>query len=159
MKVIKRIDWSKVNWVEQDIRLAESLGVSREAVRQARLRHHVGASPKHKYRAPSSVVMVLRGLDTRNMTIPQIQQVVQRKYGHLLSILKREGLDYQRRPNGKLKYDWSKLPKDWLQMTDQEIAVVVGVESPAVVAQWRWRHGYRKPRGYSSQPIKEEVMS
>ena len=63
---------------------------------------------------------------------------------HAGRVLRHLGKEFVRRPRGKSKHDWTKFPTNWVDLTDKQIAEVVGVGDSAVVAQWRNRHGYRK---------------
>jgi len=138
------IDWNTIDWLQQDIVISRSLGCSREAVRQARLRLHAGKPLNPKKHTKDSSIIRLMAIDTSNMVLPELAKIAKCHEGRVLSVLKELGKDFKRRKRGGSTYDWSKFPKDWRDKTDKEIAVLLGVKHPSLVAQWRFRHGYRK---------------
>ena len=137
-----KIDWSKVDWKRQDIEIAHGLGCSREAVRQARPEGSVADHPRQ--RTIPTALARLKAMDTSKMTLEQAGGLAMCEPRHAGRILRKLGKTYVRKPKGNSKHDWGRFPANWKSLTDKEIAMVVGVEDPAVVAQWRNRHGYRK---------------
>jgi hypothetical protein len=141
---LDKIDWSRVDWGQQDITLAVQNGCSREAVRQARNRLRGGAALTPRQRTVPTSLDKLRDIDTSGLTLPQLAVLTGCKHRQIVDSLNILGKTYVQRPKGNAKYDWSKFPKDWVLRTDKDIAILVGVANPAVVTQWRIRHGYSK---------------
>lgn len=139
-----KIEWAKVNWDKQDIVISVEAGCSREAVRQARVRLSAGQSDTPRQHRADSAVKRLSKVDTSVMTLPELMKVGKCHTNQVMVALKQLGKDYKRRPRGSPVYDWTKFPQDWAKQTDKEIAILVGANNPAIVTQWRIRHGYIK---------------
>ena len=99
---------------------------------------------KHRKHTGVTVLSKLDAMKTDGMTLDQVAGLVECGVPYVGIALRRMGKAYTRRPRGNAKYDWMRFPIGWRRMTDKQIALVVGVSDPAVVAQWRNRHGYRK---------------
>ena len=141
------INWVKADWSLQDVEIARELGCSRERVRQARLDPEIGKGVqplRFRKRTTITAESRLSLMDTTGMTLDKVADLAGCKEQRAALILRKLGKGYRRRPRGAATCDWSKFPGDWLLRTDKEIAVLVGASVPAVVAQWRNRHGYRK---------------
>lgn len=149
------VDWANVDWRKQDVVLAAELRCTRERVRQARSdpRFGNGARAERFHKATGvTAAERLEAMNTTDRTLPQLARLAGCTDTTASLLLRRMGKDFRRRPKGSAKYDWTKFPHDWVDRTDEEIAAVVGVPSPAIVAQWRIRHGYRK----RSRPIERQ---
>lgn len=139
------VDWVGADWAEQDVVLASRYGVSRERVRQARIRHGGGArSPRHRKSTGDTAASRLEGMDTEGMTLEEVAIAAGCKGQYASVTLRALGKGFAKGRNGNARYDWGKFPVGWEGMTDKEIGEVVGVGDPAVVAQWRNRHWYVK---------------
>jgi len=136
------VDWTKANWDQQDIEFARLLGCSREAVRQKRPEGHVAL--RARQRTLPTAMARLEAMDTSGMTLEKAALLAGCKPKHAGRVLRTMGKGFKRHPIWNLTHDWSKFPTNWKDLTDKEIAKIVGVADPAVVAQWRNRHGYRK---------------
>lgn len=143
-----KIDWGGADWARQDVDLAGSLGVSREAVRQARRRLGKGHPEGYRQRTGVTAGQRIKAMVTDGRTIVEIAKAAGCGEAYARVALRAGGKGYKRRPKGNARYDWSLLPADWKDRTDKEMAELVGASSPAVVTQWRVRHGMRK-RGVS----------
>jgi hypothetical protein len=139
----QKVNWDKADWKKQDIVLAKEYGVSREAVRQARLRHGQKALTPWK-RTCNTVGSILKEVDTSDKTLTELAPIVNCQERRVSEVLKGMGKDFKHKPRGGAIYDWTKFPEDWMCKTDKELAVIIGVKDPAIVGQWRIRHGYRK---------------
>lgn len=145
----QRYDWGKVDWVNQDIVIANDLGCSRERVRQARLEYGRGIkSGKYRARLAGSPLRDrLAVMDTDGKTLKELAKEIgasESSMAYLRVLLKELGKGYRRKPRGNARYDWGKFPINWKDLTDKEIADIVGVENPVVVTIWRNRHGFKK---------------
>ena len=138
------IDWSKADWDKQDMALSLEYGCSREAVRQARIRNGGGKALRPRQRVLPGTREHLASLDTSGMDLKQLAVLVGCSERRVADLLKGLGKTFKRRPKGNALYDWGKIPMDWAMRTDKELAAIVGVPSPAVVTQWRNRHGMKK---------------
>jgi hypothetical protein len=138
----KNIDWDKVDWNKQDIELSKLFGVSREAVRQARLRHGKRSLTPWKRTVPIAET-ILMNIDSSDMTLSELAKAAgcqERRVKHLLSKI---GKTYQQEDKIRGIYDWSKFPAEqWRDKTDKQLAVIIGIDNPVIVTQWRKRHGY-----------------
>ena len=139
-----KVDLEKVDWLRQDVVLASELGCSREAVRQARVRMGAGLAATPRKRTAMTAEDHLAGMDTDGLTLPELARIVGCHERRIVIVLRLLGKGYKHRPRGKARYDWTLFPTDWETKTDKDLAVIVGADNPAVVAQWRNRHGYRK---------------
>lgn len=141
------VDWSAVDWSRQDVEIASAVGRSRERVRQARI--EMGKARPRRYRRRTAVTAAERiaWMETARGTIPEVARIAGCGEEHAYSLLRGMGKGFRRRPRGCSKYDWSRIPPDWVGRTDKELAGLVGVKDPSVVAQWRIRHGMRKRGG------------
>jgi hypothetical protein len=142
-------DWGKVDWGQQDVFIASLMGCSREAVRQARVRLGVGAARTPRARTVT-VEGELKGLETEELTLSEVAGKIGYSEKHIGVVLGRMGKCFKRR-KGRAWHNWGLFPANWEEMTDKEIGLVVGVDEPCVVTQWRNRHGYRKngvPHGH-----------
>jgi len=135
-------DWSRVDWGRQDVEIAAEMGVSREAARQRRPEGVVAA--RHRQRTVATAEARIEAMDTSAMTLDRVAALAGCSRKHALRVLSGLGKAYSRLPRGNARYDWGRFPADWMGMTDKQIAVVVGVGDPAVVTQWRNRHGYHR---------------
>lgn len=137
-----KLDWSHIDWKMQDVEVARMLGCSREAARQAR---PVGkVSLRHRKRTVPTALAWLEAIDTSGMTLEKAALLAGCEPKYAGRVLRRMKKAFIRMPKWNAKHDWSRFPGNWRELTDKQIAAVVGVDDPAVVAQWRNRHGYRK---------------
>jgi hypothetical protein len=140
-----KIDWSQADWILQDVVLASQFGCTREAARQARVKHGNGVIPDRlRKRTGETIATHLAAMNTAEMTLDQLSEAVGCKEQYVAVVLKSLGKTFKCRPRGNAKYNWEKIFNIWRKKTDQELADIVGAKNPAVVAQWRNRHGYRK---------------
>lgn len=138
-------NWKLIDWTRQDVVIALAEGVSRERVRQARKTHGGGVVPSGYRRHTSGTVRdKLEGVSSSSMTLSELAEKGGCGEVHVAGVLRELGKEYKRLPNGNARYDWGKFPVGWEGMTDREIGEVVGVGNPAVVTQWRNRHGYSR---------------
>lgn len=140
----KSVDWKKVDWSQQDVALASQLGCSRERVRQVRKQLCKPRPEGYHRRTIGSARLKLAEQATEIMALPKISELAGCKPARARSVLKELGKGYKRRPNGHARYDWSRFPAGWRSMTDHAIGLIVGASNPAIVAQWRNRHGFSK---------------
>lgn len=138
------VDWTTVDWCQQDVVLAKQLERTRERVRQARKRFGGQQPEGYRRRTSGSIRLRLAKTATEVMTLPKLSKHAGRKSETIRCVLKKMGKGYKRMPNGNARYDWSRFPAGWRAMTDKDIGAIVGAGNPAIVAQWRNRHGYRK---------------
>lgn len=144
------VDWEQIDWDKQDVVLSREIGCTREAVRQARNRMGKSKSKNAKLHTVKSAVLKLKDIDTAKKTLDELSKIAECHGSRVSVILKSLGKSFKRKRTNK-SYDWDKFPKNWESLTDKEIAVLMGVKSPSLVAQWRNRHGYAK------RPIKPVV--
>ena len=139
------VNWVEVNWGKQDVELALACGVSRERVRQARKTYGGGVKPEgYRKRTCETAEDRLAGMETSDKTLPELAKMADCDEQRVSVLLKGLGKVFKRRARGNAKYDWTKFPQGWEFKTDKELAFLVGVDDPAVVTQWRNRHGYGK---------------
>lgn len=141
----KLIDWGSVDWVKQDIVIADGLGVSRERVRQ--VRKELGkAKPENSRKHRDSLLIKLASIDTTDKTLEDISFKMKYTTGHVRNALVQLGKVWKkedRRFGGK--YHWEKITSEqWQSLTDKEIAKRLRVKNPAVVTLHRMRHGIKK---------------
>lgn len=151
------VDWSTADWRKQDVALAAELGCTRERVRQARNDPRLGngaRSLRHRRRTAVTSLDRLAAMNTEGRTLPELARLAGCGKRNAAMLLKRLGQGFRRRPRGNARYDWARFPSDWEDRTDKEIAAVVGVDNPAVVTQWRNRHGFRKQCAPPPEPRK-----
>jgi len=141
-----QINWDQVDWLKQDIVLSRELGCSREAVRQARIRLKGGSPVSFHGWTGETIKNKLVDIDTTLYDISQLADKLGASKRHVATVLRELGLSCKSLPNGNSVHDWSKLPVDWWKKTDKELAVIIGVDSPAVVTQWRFKHGLNKKK-------------
>jgi len=139
-----KVNWSAVDWGWQDVQLAEKHGVSRERVRQ--VRKDSGATLPLAYRKRTGVTASQRimAMETDGKTLSVIARAAGCGEAYAAVELRKAGKKYRLLPKGNAKYDWSLIPSDWMDRTDKEMAEIIGASGPAVVTQWRIRHGLRK---------------
>ena len=143
-------NWNDVDWLMQDIRIAEVLGCSRERVRQRRKELSKMPSPSHHVRCPNATEVEIGNMDTSEMTAYEIYNSLKNNvyagknainYG-IKKTLKKLNKPYIKVDKRKItKYDWKKA--DWT-LTDKEVALKLGVNNPGCVTCYRIRHGVRK---------------
>jgi len=140
-----KVDWSAVDWVLQDIQLAEEHGVSRERVRQVRSVYGGGVMPDG-YRKRTGVTAGQRivAMETEGKTMAEVARAAGCGKAYAGVALRKAGKKYRLLPKGNARYDWGLLPADWMDRTDKEMATMIGASGPAVVTQWRIRHGLMK---------------
>lgn len=151
-----KVDWSRADWRKQDVALAAELGCSRERVRQARSDPRFGngaGSPRHRRRTSVTPMDRLAAMDTDGRTLPELARLAGCGIRNAAMLLRRLGRGFRRRPRGNARHDWARFPADWPDRTDKEIAAIVGIGNPAVVTQWRNRHGFRKRRSPPSMAV------
>lgn len=140
------VDWTTVDWNLQDVVLARQLGRTRERVRQVRTQL---GKPRpegfHKWTSGSARLR-LAGEITEIMMITKVAEVAECSLERARAVLKMLGKGYRSRPNGRARYAWNRFPGGWAAMTDKAIGAVVGASNPAIVAQWRKRHGRLRSR-------------
>lgn len=142
-----KVDWRSADWRKQDVVLAAEFGCTREAARQARNDPRFGNGVKpdsFRKRTVVTATELLQAITTSEHTIPALARLTKSGEANIRVILKKLGKTFRKRPKGNAKYDWTRLPADWATRTDRALAAIVGASSPAVVAQWRIRHGCRK---------------
>lgn len=138
---VNRVKWGRVDWDMQDVAIAREFGCSRERVRQKRIEVGVGQSPLW-HRRPGCARDRIAAMDTEGKTLEEIALGAGCKKGYAMQCVSRQGKSYVAGDRGgNRKYDWSKA--DWC-MTDDQVAVALGVANPGVVSQYRFRHGIWK---------------
>ena len=140
-----KVNWEKLDqgiWVKQDIEIASLLGVSRERVRQMRPSEVVSINYRHR-RGTTSLQRIM-AMDVTGKTMKEIAIAAGCGLGYARMVVGRAKKAYRKLPHGNARYDWKLLPANWQELTDKEMASMVGASSPAVVTQWRIRHGMRK---------------
>ena len=137
-----KVDWEAVDWRKQNAELVAELGVSKQRVNQMR---PLGSKPDGYRRHIGSVVEdSIAVMATVEMTAEQVGKAVGCSEAYAGVVMRKLGKSYMRKSKWNSKYDWSLFPRGWKSMTDKEIAVLVGASVPAIVTQWRIRHGMRK---------------
>ena len=140
-----KVEWGEVSplmWLKQDVEIAQELGVSRERVRQVRPK---GSVPQgYRRRTGGTAWQRIAAMDTKGKGMREVAEAAGCGVAHAGVAMRAMGKGYARMPKGNARYDWGLLPPGWRGLTDKELAGVVGASSPAVVAQWRLRHGMRK---------------
>lgn len=147
-------DWTRVDWGLQDVEIARGMGVTRQAVHQRRPEGSVAARKRRRV-VPTAMARI-EAMDTSGMELPRVALLAGCTERHAMKVLSGMGKAYRRRPRGNARYDWGRFPEGWRRMTDKQIAAEVGVGDPAVVTQWRNRHGYRR-RGVAVEAGKERA--
>lgn len=141
-----RIDWAKVDWNLRDVDIAKLIGCTRERVRQVRKDKGIARSPMWHKRC-GTVLERIAGMDTGSMTPGQVAKKAGCKEAYAVQCLRKLRKDYKRPPDGrrKGKYDWGRItPELWENLTDKEVAGILGVGNPAVVTLRRRRKGIMK---------------
>ena len=140
-----KADWGKADWARRDVEIAEEFGVSRQRVFQARRKFGGGVEPSLKRRRRGvTAAQRIAAMETSGRTADEVARAAGCGKGYAGARLRKLRKDYRRLPKGGARYDWSLMPSDWRSRTDKEMAELVGASSPAVVTQWRIRHGMRK---------------
>ena len=138
----RKVDWAMVDWSKQDIELSERLGVSRERVRQVR---PFGVKPsEYRHRRGVTSTERIGVMDCSGKTVEEVARSAGCGAAYAGVALRKLKKDYRRLPRGNPRYDWGLLPENWKDLTDKALADIVGALNPAVVTQWRVRHGMRK---------------
>jgi hypothetical protein len=80
------------------------------------------------------------------MTLKEIGELIGCSKERVGILLNKMGKGFRALPKGGKIYDWEKFPSNWRELTDKEIAGIVGVKGndACIVAQWRKRNGYVK---------------
>ena len=142
-----KYNWESVDWGRQDVEIARDFGCSRERVRQVRVDPKIGMgriANKPRGRTGDTATSVLSKIDTECKTLSELSDDTGYGEHSIGLVLNSLGNGFKRRTRGGQLYDWSKFPTQWREMKDKEIATLVGAEYPAVVAQWRKRHGHQR---------------
>ena len=144
-----KVNWKAVDpgiWLRQDVQVAAELGVSRERARQMRPE---GLRPSgYRRRTCVTASQRIAAMDCVGKTIGEVARVAGCGEAYAGVALRKLGKGYRRLPKGRARYDWGLMPANWRELSDKVMAGMVGASSPAVVTQWRVRHGMRK-RGAS----------
>ena len=148
------VDWTTVDWNLQDVVLARQLGRTRERVRQVRKQLGKPRPDEYHKRTSGSARLKLAKEATEVVSLPMLAKMTGCSQQRVACVLKTLGKGYKRRPNGRARYDWTRFPAGWYAMTDKAIGAVVGASNPAIVAQYRKRHGYLR----STHKVKAELM-
>jgi lambda repressor-like predicted transcriptional regulator len=138
-----KFNWSNVNWLDQDIVIAKTLGCTKEAVRQKRNKLGKEQSPNYCKHNVELINKLLQ-LETKDKTLNELSSLIGYNAVTVRNILDKNNKKYifvDRRKIGK--YDWSKA--DWAK-TDREVANILGVTNRAVVTGHRRRLGIIKNR-------------
>jgi len=154
-----KYNWNFADWSQQDIEIARKFNCSRERVRQVRANSAIGNGQKadnHRRRTIPTAKIKLANVETSDKTLLELSKIAGCNVRSVGGILQEMSKSYKRRPRGGQIYDWSKFPVKWVHLTDKEIAAFVGANYPAVVAQWRARHGYK--RGCSCATLPTECI-
>jgi hypothetical protein len=141
-----KVEWGKVDWSKQDVELAAIHGCSRERVRQMRPEGVVADG--YRQRTGVTAEQRIARMETEGRTVEEVARAAGCGKAYARVAMKRAGKGYRHLPKGRARYDWALLPANWRELTDKAMAGMVGASSPAVVTQWRVRHGMRK-RGVS----------
>ena len=145
-----KVDWAKADWTKQDVVLAVELGCSRQRVFQVRAElvksgKLDGVEPDgYRTRTTGTAANEIAKGEWSGKTVPEVALEAGCSEGHAGLLLRKAGKAYKKRPKGNSRYDWGKMPSNWKDLTDKEIAVIIGASSRVVVTQWRVRHGMRK---------------
>jgi hypothetical protein len=140
-----KVNWGQVDWHLQDIEIADRFGCSRERVRQARKEPGLGGgqqSDKPRSRTGETAKNILARTDTKGRTLVQLAATAGCDTHRAGKLLRELGKSFKRRPRGGQIYRWGHFPENWRELTDKEIASMVGAKYGDIVAQWRARHGY-----------------
>lgn len=138
-----KFDWGMVDWSKQDVAISRVLGCSRERVRQKRMELGVGRSLEHHCRGGGIRKKIL-SFDTDGKTLDELAVEFGCSRGYVRNILIGGGKGYLRvdaRCGGK--YEWDRA--DW-SLTDQEVALMLGVPNVGTVTQHRRRLGIVKKK-------------
>jgi hypothetical protein len=141
-----KTDWNSMDWGLRDVDIAKQQGCSRERVRQVRLTLNKPKSPLWHQRFGTSKESISK-LDTSNMTPEQVARETGCSVTYATQKLNELGKTFNKPPDRRRiqKYDWGSISlEQWLTLKDTEVAKLLGVGNPAVVTQWRNRHGVRK---------------
>lgn len=150
-------DWEQIDWNKQDIVLSREIGCTREAVRQARNRMGKSKSKNSKLHTVNSAILKLKDVNTSQKTLEELSKIAECHGSRVSVILKSLGKSFKRKRT-ETSHDWDKFPTNWESLTDKEIAVLMGVKSPSLVAQWRNRHGYSKRQRKQAVSQKNEMQ-
>ena len=136
-----RVKWGRVDWDEQDVKIAKDFGCSRERVRQKRKELGVGRSPLW-HKRPGCAADVIAGMSTGGMCLKEVARSAGCSAEYALSVLARLGKAYIRHDRrAPLKWRWDLA--DW-SLTDRGVARLLGIPNHNVVSQYRYRHGIVK---------------
>ena len=148
----KLVDWDAFKWeTTTDAEIARATGLSRARVGQ--IRHH----PKHprpkclrwhqRIGTAKDKIEAMNPEKTRRMTKDQVASIAGCEPEYAEQCLQKFGKPYTKPPDlrRKTKYDWEAVTlEQWMNLTDREVGVLLGVPNPGVVAQWRRRNGIIK---------------
>ena len=140
---MSKVNWEDADWTKQDVVISRDLGCSREAVRQARIRFDIEPSVNYRKKTYPTTESKLLKINTKKFTIAELSKMIGCHEHPLMAVLRKIGKSCKKSPR-KGVHDWSKFPELWYLSTDKELAVLIGIENPALVTQWRIRHGFRR---------------
>lgn len=141
-----KVDWGRADWSLRDVDIARALGCTRERVRQVRETLGKGKSPMWHKRVGTASERIA-GMDTRRMTPLEVGEAAGCSGTYARNVLVSMGKAHVRPPDGRCvwKYRWGNVtPGMWREMTDKQVAEILGVENVMVVTQWRRRKGIMK---------------
>lgn len=134
--------WKGVDWGKRDIEIARELGVSRQCVFSVRndvLQKPKSQKMKHHLK---SAYMVLKDVDTENKTLMELSKKYGYSYSHIWTVLLNLGKGWKKDESKyKTEYDWGSISADeYLTLRNCEIARILGIDNPAIVAARRTRY-------------------
>ena len=150
-------DWASTDWTEQDIALAEELGVSRERIRQKRKELGKPRAINHYQRRVSYKKKFLE-LDTADKTVKEIAKILGCTTYSVYDLAGKSNKSFKRVLS--CDYDWDSLDREAYEtLPDKEIVKILGIagkKSYNQVIRWRLKHGIHKTRGgYANSPRSE----
>lgn len=143
-----KINWLKVDWHLQDIEIASRCGCSRERVRQARRDPELGGgqvSDNPRCRTGETAKNILARSETEGKTLVQLAATAGCDVHRAGKLLRELGKEFKHRPRGGQIYSWGKFPENWRELTDKEIAALVGAKYGGhcgTVACSSWLHSW-----------------
>lgn len=135
--------WLEVDWAANDAQIARQIGVTREAVRQARIRRGAPDSPVKHWRQ----VSINRAAEIDHDAPPQTVKELAESWGiavtNVYTTARRLGVEYKRSPGNLWKYPWEEMNWD---LPSRDLALLwigkLTFSSRVCIATNRRRFGY-----------------
>lgn len=137
-----------IDFNQSDTAIAAQIGKPAYQVSQARkLLGLTACTTSRQSERNKAIQETIDALDTSNMTIGDIAKVADCTYECARFSMRRTGKPFLKKKRGRAgKVHWEKFPKNWENLTDHQLSIIVGSASEVGVLQWRQQHGLVRTR-------------